>query len=60
MDPEAVIRVYALRPLGQELVSSLDPDVDLADLAQGVSGVGCPQPDQGPARGPAGTRDPGR
>ncbi|MFB6578405.1 hypothetical protein ACFCYC_13395 [Streptomyces sp. NPDC056402] len=36
--------VYALRPLDQELVSSLNAAVALADLARDVSEIGYPQP----------------
>ncbi|MFE7751396.1 hypothetical protein [Streptomyces sp. NPDC057428] len=35
--------VYALRPLNQELVSSLNVEVTLADLAQDISEIGYPQ-----------------
>ncbi|MFI1286446.1 hypothetical protein ACH4U5_37780 [Streptomyces sp. NPDC020858] len=38
--------VYALRPLDQELVSSLNAEVTLADLAQDISEIGYPQPDR--------------
>ncbi|MFJ4692393.1 hypothetical protein [Streptomyces sp. NPDC088766] len=47
VDLEAVIRVYALRLLTQELVASLNPEVDLTDLVQDVSGIGCPQQGRG-------------
>jgi len=43
VDLGAVSDVYALRPLGQELVSSLNAQVDLADLAQDISEIGYPQ-----------------
>lgn len=38
--------VYALRPLDQELVSSLNAEVTLADLAQDISEIGYPRPDR--------------
>lgn len=43
VDLEAVSDVYALRPLDQELVSSLNAEVTLADLAQDISEIGYPQ-----------------
>ncbi len=43
MDLEAVSDLYALRPLGQELVSLLNEEVTLADLAQDISEIGYPQ-----------------
>jgi hypothetical protein len=46
VDLEAVRQVYALRPLSQELVSLLNPEVSLTDLARDISEVGYPQPDQ--------------
>ncbi|MFG2480262.1 hypothetical protein [Streptomyces fagopyri] len=46
VDLEAVSQVYALRPLSQQLVSSLNPEVSLTDLAQDISEVGYPRPDQ--------------
>ncbi|WP_454314857.1 hypothetical protein [Streptomyces phaeoluteigriseus] len=39
----AVSDLYALRPLTQELVSSLNAEVTLADLAQDISEIGYPQ-----------------
>ncbi|MFF4508836.1 hypothetical protein [Streptomyces sp. NPDC001401] len=48
VDLEAVRQVYALRPLSQELVSLLNPEVSLTDLAQDISEVGYPHPDQEP------------
>lgn len=48
VDLEAVSQVYALRPLSQELVSLLNPEIGLTDLAQDISQVGYPQPDQEP------------
>ncbi len=45
VDLGAVSDVYALRPLDQELVSSLNAGVTLADLARDVSEIGYPQPD---------------
>ncbi|MBP0458800.1 hypothetical protein [Streptomyces montanisoli] len=41
---EAVRDVYALRPLSQKLVSSLNPGVTLADLAEDIAEIGYPQP----------------
>ncbi|WP_459547550.1 hypothetical protein [Nocardia sp. X0981] len=35
--------VYGLRPLDQELVSSLNVEITLADLARDIAGIGCPQ-----------------
>lgn len=43
VDLEAVSDMYALRPLDQELVSSLNMEVTLADLAQDISEIGYPQ-----------------
>ncbi|MER5598310.1 hypothetical protein [Streptomyces sp. NPDC002265] len=43
VDLEAVSDLYALRPLNQELVSSLNAEVTLADLAQDIAGIGYPQ-----------------
>ncbi|MEU0338398.1 hypothetical protein ABZ092_05245 [Streptomyces bobili] len=48
VDLAAVSAVYALRPLGQELVSSLNGDVTLADLAKDIADIGYPQPPGGP------------
>jgi hypothetical protein len=42
---EAVRHVYALRPLDQKLVSSLNAEITLADLAEDISEIGYPQPD---------------
>ncbi|MER5199839.1 hypothetical protein ACWD3J_38615 [Streptomyces sp. NPDC002755] len=39
-------QVYALRPLSPELVSLLNPEVSLTGLAQDISEVRYPQPDQ--------------
>ncbi len=47
VDLAAVRRVYALRPLSQELVSALNPEAGLAGLAQDISEIGYAQP--GPA-----------
>ncbi|MFE1875580.1 hypothetical protein ACFW9N_32710 [Streptomyces sp. NPDC059496] len=44
VDLEAVRDVYALRPLSQELVSSLNAEVTLADLAEDLVEIGYPQP----------------
>ncbi|MEV7393235.1 hypothetical protein [Streptomyces sp. NPDC091215] len=49
LDLGAVSQVYALRPLNQELVSLLNPEVGLADLAQDTSEIGYPQLEQGSA-----------
>lgn len=46
IDLGAVSQVHALRPLDQELVSLLNPEVSLADLAQDISEIGYPQLDQ--------------
>lgn len=43
VDLEAVSGMYALRPLHQELVASLNVEVTLADLAQDISESGYPQ-----------------
>ncbi|MFD7877685.1 hypothetical protein ACFV5G_26900 [Streptomyces sp. NPDC059766] len=43
VDLEAVSDLYALRPLNQELVSSLNAEVTLADLAQDIAEIGYPQ-----------------
>lgn len=43
VDLKAVSDVYALRPLDPELVSSLNAEVTLADLAQDISEIGYPQ-----------------
>jgi hypothetical protein len=40
----AVREVYALRPLSQKLVSSLNSEVALADLAEDIAEIGYPQP----------------
>jgi hypothetical protein len=40
-------QVYALRPLSQEVVSLLNPEISLGDLAQDISEIGYPHPDQG-------------
>ncbi|MFD9374185.1 hypothetical protein ACFWBH_01375 [Streptomyces sp. NPDC059999] len=44
VDLEAVRDVYALRPLSQKLVSSLNAEVTLADLAVDIAEIGYPQP----------------
>ncbi|MFG2820099.1 hypothetical protein ACGFX4_11795 [Kitasatospora sp. NPDC048365] len=41
-DPAAVQHVYDLRPLTQEVVTALNPDVRLADLAADIAGIGYP------------------
>ncbi|MFI6655176.1 hypothetical protein ACIBL8_06625 [Streptomyces sp. NPDC050523] len=43
VDLEAVGDLYALRPLHQDLVSSLNAEVTLADLAQDISEISYPQ-----------------
>lgn len=43
VDLEAVRDVYALRPLSQKLVSSLNAEVTLADLAEEIAEIGYPQ-----------------
>ncbi|MGW4633811.1 hypothetical protein [Nocardia sp. NPDC004415] len=43
VDLKAVREVYALRPLDQELVSSLNGNLTLADLAQDISEIGYPR-----------------
>ncbi|MFI6048914.1 hypothetical protein ACIBCO_02360 [Streptomyces violascens] len=48
VDLGAVSDVYALRPLSQELVSSLNAELTLADLAQDITEIGYPGPDGGP------------
>ncbi|MEU4084056.1 hypothetical protein [Streptomyces aureus] len=40
---EAVSALYALRPLNQDLVSSLNADLTLADLAEDISEIGYPE-----------------
>lgn len=40
---EAVRDVYALRPLSQKLVSSLNAEVTLTDLAEDIAEIGYPQ-----------------
>ncbi|MFF7530232.1 hypothetical protein ACFZB2_14215 [Streptomyces bobili] len=50
VDVAAVSDVYALRPLRQELVSSLNADVTLADLAKDITDIGYPQPHGEPVR----------
>ncbi|MEV0230583.1 hypothetical protein [Nonomuraea sp. NPDC050786] len=42
MDLEAVRHIYALRPLTQSVVSSLNPDVSLASLAGDIAEIGYP------------------
>ncbi|MFF4648233.1 hypothetical protein [Streptomyces sp. NPDC001389] len=44
VDLEAVRDVYALRPLSQKLVASLNAEVTLADLAEDLAEIGYPQP----------------
>ena len=41
-DITAVRHVYDLKPLTQEIVSALNPDVDLADLAEDAAQIGYP------------------
>ncbi|WP_332262203.1 hypothetical protein [Kitasatospora mediocidica] len=40
VDLDAVRHVYALRPLSQSIVSSLNPDVSLDDLAEDIAQIG--------------------
>jgi hypothetical protein len=42
VDLGPVACVYALRPLSQELVSLLNPELSLADLAEDVIEIGYP------------------
>jgi len=42
VDLDAVRHVYALRPLTQEVVSALNPELDLADLAGDIAEIGYP------------------
>ncbi|MGW2564158.1 hypothetical protein ACWCXB_34100 [Streptomyces sp. NPDC001514] len=42
VDLEAARHVYALRPLTQSVVSSLNPDVDLAGLEEDIAQIGYP------------------
>ncbi|POX55369.1 hypothetical protein C3489_10820 [Streptomyces sp. Ru71] len=44
VDLEVVRDVYALRPLSQKLVSSLNSEITLADLAVDIAEIGYPQP----------------
>ncbi len=53
----AVRAVYALRPLDQELVASLNAEVTLADLAQDISEIGYPQTTPGAVSVAARRRD---
>ncbi|MEV4190480.1 hypothetical protein [Streptomyces toxytricini] len=47
VDLEAVRDVYALRPLSQKLVSSLNSEATLVDLAEDIAEIGYPQPVRG-------------
>ncbi|MEU6346968.1 hypothetical protein ABZ883_39180 [Streptomyces sp. NPDC046977] len=47
VDIEAVRHVYALRPLTQGVVSALNPDARLADLAEDLRRIGYPGPEAG-------------
>ncbi|MET8756150.1 hypothetical protein ABZW32_39580 [Streptomyces sp. NPDC004667] len=49
VDLGAVSQVRALWPLNQELVSLLNPEVNLADLAQDIAEIGYPQSEKEPA-----------
>jgi hypothetical protein len=42
LDPAAVQHVYALRPLTRAVVSRLNPDLDLHDLTDDLTGIGYP------------------
>lgn len=44
VDLEAVRDIYGLRPLSQKLVSSLNSEVDLSELAEDIAGIGYPYP----------------
>ncbi|WP_331770889.1 hypothetical protein OG948_45425 (plasmid) [Embleya sp. NBC_00888] len=46
VDLEAVYDVYALRPLSHKVVSSLNSEVTLADLAEDIAEIGYPQPNR--------------
>ncbi|MGW6783904.1 hypothetical protein [Streptomyces sp. NPDC054987] len=49
VDLGAVRHVFALRPLSQELVSLLNPEISLTDLRQDISETAYPQPHGQPA-----------
>jgi hypothetical protein len=40
VDLDAVRHVYALRPLSQSIIASLNPDASLADLAEDIAQIG--------------------
>jgi hypothetical protein len=42
VDLEAVRHVYALRPLTRHVVSLLNPELDLPDLAEDLAAIGYP------------------
>ncbi|MFD8749634.1 hypothetical protein ACFV0O_01405 [Kitasatospora sp. NPDC059577] len=42
VDLGAVRDLYALRPLSRALVSALNPELTLADLAEDIAEIGCP------------------
>lgn len=42
VDLDAVRHVFASRPLTEAVVGALNPDIGLADLAEGLAGIGCP------------------
>jgi hypothetical protein len=44
LSPADVAHVFALRPLTEELVRRLNPEVGLADLREDLAGIGCPTP----------------
>ncbi|POX63538.1 hypothetical protein C3492_10270 [Streptomyces sp. Ru62] len=44
-DIEAIRHVYALRPLTQRVVSALNPEVELVDLAEDLAQIGYPVPE---------------
>ncbi|MFD7165926.1 hypothetical protein [Streptomyces violascens] len=50
VDLGAVSDVYALLPLSQELGSSLNAELTLADPAEDIAEIGCPGPGWGPNR----------
>jgi hypothetical protein len=44
VDIEAVRHMYVPQPLTQGVVSALNPDVDLVDLAEDLTQIGYPAP----------------
>ncbi|WP_189265391.1 hypothetical protein [Streptomyces fuscichromogenes] len=43
-DIEAIHHIHALQPLTQSVVSALNPDVELVDLADDLAQIGYPVP----------------